>query len=91
MDKEFSFLFVTLESITFQAVGNVAEIGLPAAVVSEGTGQFVLFVTAEIKVSFIVGTQQVGVELLTNHLVGNGEFGFPFICATDSEHTEIIE
>ena len=35
VNEEFALLLVTLGCITFQAVGNVAEIGLPVASISQ--------------------------------------------------------
>lgn len=41
--------------------------------------------------AYVVGVQQVGVELFLHHHVGDGEFGFPFVHSADGEHTEIVE
>jgi len=46
---------------------------------------------AETEVGFIVRVQQIGVELLLHHLVGNSKFGLSLIHSADSKHTEIIE
>ena len=35
VDKELPFLFVALRSVTFQAVGDVAEVSLPVATIGE--------------------------------------------------------
>ncbi len=49
------------------------------------------FVTAEIEFGFVVGTQQIGVYLFADYLIGDGEFGPSFIRAANGEHTEIVE
>ena len=91
VDEKFTFLFVTLGSVTFQAVGNITEIGFPVASVGKSAGKFVFFVTAEIEFGFVVGTQQIGVYLFADYLIGDGEFGPSFIRAANGEHTEIVE
>lgn len=75
VDEKLTFLFVTLGSATFQAVGNITEIGFPRSVISKGAGQFVLLVTAEAKFGFVISTQQIGVDLFADYLVGDGKFG----------------
>ena len=91
VDKELTFLFVALGGVPFQAVGNVAEVGLPISIVGKGTSQFALLIAAKVEVSFVVGAQQIGIELFANHLVGDGELGLSFIRAVDGEHAEIVE
>ena len=91
MDKKFTFLLVTLGSVAFQAVSNITEIGFPVTSVGKSASKFVLFVTAEIEFGFVVGTQQIGVDLFADYLIGDGEFGFSFIRAANGEHTEIVE
>ena len=77
MDKKFTFLLVALESVVFQAVSNITEIGFPIAIVGKSASKFVLFVTAEIEFGFVVGTQQISVDLFADYLIRNGEFGLP--------------
>jgi hypothetical protein len=91
VDKKFTFLFVALGSVTSQAVGNITEIGFPVTVVGKGAGQFVLLVTAETEIGFVISTQQIGVDLFADYLIGNGEFVFSFMHSTDGKHAEIIE
>ena len=55
MHEELALLLVALRGVGLQAVGNVVEVGLPVAIVSELTCQFTLFVAAETEVSFVVG------------------------------------
>ena len=38
VDEKLTFLFVALGSVTFQAVGNITEIGFPVSVVGKGAG-----------------------------------------------------
>lgn len=54
VDKAFSFLNVALRGIAFQAVGNIAKIGLPISIIGKGAGQFAFFTAAETKFCFIV-------------------------------------
>lgn len=75
VDEKLTFLFGALGGVTFQAVGNITEIGFPRAVISKGAGQFVLLVTAEAKFGFVISTQQIGVDLFADYLVGDGKFG----------------
>ena len=63
VDEGLAFLLVALRGIAVQAVGNVAEVGLPVAVVSQSRGKFALFVTAETQVGIVVSIQQIGIEL----------------------------
>lgn len=75
----------------FQAVSNITEIGFPIAIVGKSASKFVLFVTAEIEFGFVVGTQQISVDLFADYLIRNGEFGLSFIRSANGEHTEIVE
>ena len=91
VDEGLAFLLVALRGIAVQAVGNVAEVGLPVAVVSQSRGKFDLFVTAETQVGIVVSIQQIGIELFLHHHVGDGEPCLSLIRAADGEHSEVVE
>ena len=91
VDEGLAFLLVALRGIAVQAVGNVAEVGLPVAVVSQSRGKFALFVTAETQVGIVVSIQQIGIELFLHHHVGDGEPCLSLIRAADGEHSEVVE
>ena len=57
VNKELALLLVALRGIRLQAVGNVAEVGLPVAIISELACQFTLFIAAETQVCIVVSIQ----------------------------------
>ena len=91
VDKRLALLFVALRGVLLQAVGDVAEVGLPVAAVGQLAGEFILLVVAEAEVGLVVGTQQVGIELFLHYEVGDGKLGLAFVQPADGEHAEVVE
>lgn len=89
MNKIFTFLLVPLRGITVQASGNVFKVRFPFAIISQPWGKLPLFITVESQVVFMISIQNVGKELFTYHLVGDGEFGFSFMHSADGQHSEV--
>lgn len=76
MNEKLAFLLIDLQGITFQAIGDVTEIGLPVPPVSRCARQLTFLIIAETQVGFIIGVQEIGIKLFLNYLIGNNQFCF---------------
>ena len=89
MHESLSLLLVSLGGVLLQAVGDILKVWLELPIVCQFALQFTLAISIIYQVVLLVGVEQVGVHLVTHHLIRDDELGLTIISSVYRHHAEI--
>ena len=91
MYERLTFLSVALGGKAVKTFGDVGEVLLPFAEIRHPGSQVFLLWELVGKVRFLVGIEQVTVQLVAYGLVGNDQTCLPHHSPVDGQHSKIVE